>query len=67
MAFELPLDQVVQGDCLEILSSFPSESIDLVFADPPYNLQLNQELWRSNQTRVDAVDEAWDQFPNFEA
>jgi len=67
MAFELPLDQVVQGDCLEILSSYPPESIDLVFADPPYNLQLNQDLWRPNQTRVEAVDEAWDQFASFEA
>lgn len=67
MAFELPLDQVVQGDCLEILSGFPSESIDLIFADPPYNLQLNQDLWRPNQTKVDAVDEPWDQFTSFGA
>ena len=67
MAFKLPLDQVVQGDCLEILSGFPSESIDLVFADPPYNLQLNQDLWRPNQTKVNAVDEPWDQFTSFGA
>ena len=67
MASELPLDQVIQGDCLEILSGFPSESIDLVFADPPYNLQLHQDLWRPNLTKVAGVDESWDQFTSFEA
>jgi modification methylase len=61
------LNQVLQGDCLEILASLPAESIDLVFADPPYNLQLHQELWRPNLTRVEAVDAAWDQFPGFQA
>jgi len=64
---ELPLNQVLEGDCVEILDSLPAESIDLVFADPPYNLQLHQDLWRPNQTRVDAVDDDWDQFPNFSA
>jgi modification methylase len=67
MAFELPLDQIIHGDCLEILADFPPESIDLVFADPPYNLQLHQDLWRPNQTKVEAVDEAWDRFKNFES
>jgi site-specific DNA-methyltransferase (adenine-specific) len=62
----LSLDQVLEGDCLEILGSLPEESIDLVFADPPYNLQLRQELWRPNMTRVDGVDDAWDQFESFE-
>jgi modification methylase len=63
----LPLDQVLPGDCLEVLSTLPAESIDLVFADPPYNLQLRQELWRPNQTRVDAVNDEWDQFADFAA
>jgi DNA modification methylase len=45
----------------------PDESIDLIFADPPYNLQLRQELWRPNLTKVDAVDDEWDQFASFEA
>lgn len=63
----LPLDQVLLGDCLEALAGLPAESVDLVFADPPYNLQLRQELLRPNQTRVDAVDDAWDHFSDFGA
>ncbi len=62
---ELPLDQIIQGNCIEILNSFPENSVDLIFADPPYNLQLQQELWRPNMTRVDAVDDEWDQFDGF--
>ncbi len=61
----LPLDQILAGDCVEVLASFPEGSIDLVFADPPYNLQLQHELWRPNMTRVDAVDDAWDKFGSF--
>ena len=64
---DLPLDQILQGDCLEILASLPEQSIDLIFADPPYNLQLQQELWRPNRTLVDAVDDEWDQFSGFQA
>ena len=63
---KLPLDQVLQGDCVETLHSLPEKSIDLIFADPPYNLQLSQDLWRPNLTKVDAVDDSWDQFPSFE-
>jgi modification methylase len=62
----LPLDQVLQGDCLELLPSLPQQSIDLIFADPPYNLQLQQTLYRPNQSRVDAVDEEWDHFASFQ-
>jgi modification methylase len=62
---ELPLDQVIHGDCIEVLKRLPEQSVDLIFADPPYNLQLSQELWRPNMTRVDAVDEAWDKFESF--
>ena len=61
----LPLDQVIQGNCLEIMSTLPEECIDLVFADPPYNLQLSRALWRPNLTRVDAVDDHWDQFGDY--
>jgi len=61
----LPLDQVLEGDCIQLLAAFPEASIDMVFADPPYNLQLSHELWRPNQTRVDGVDEAWDRFADF--
>jgi len=61
----LPLDQVLIGDCRQILSGLPENSIDLIFADPPYNLQLEGELWRPNLTRVDGVDDDWDQFDDF--
>ena len=63
---KLSVDQIIRGDCTEILNSLPEKSIDLIFADPPYNLQLSQELWRPNQTKVDAVDDSWDQFSSFE-
>jgi site-specific DNA-methyltransferase (adenine-specific) len=51
---------------VEILAQLPEQSIDVIFADPPYNLQLNQELYRPNLTRVDGVSEAWDQFESFQ-
>ena len=63
---ELPTDQVLQGDCVEVLNGLPEGCVDLIFADPPYNLQLSQELWRPNMTRVDGVDDAWDQFDSFQ-
>jgi modification methylase len=63
----LPLDTIIQGDCIEVLESMPAESVDLVFADPPYNLQLAQELWRPNLTLVDGVNDDWDRFSSFEA
>jgi modification methylase len=58
--------EVLVGDCLDILPAFPEKSADLIFADPPYNLQLSQELFRPNMTRVDGVDEAWDHFKSLE-
>lgn len=67
LATKLPIDQVILGDCIEEMYKLPPESVDVVFADPPYNLQLAQELWRPNLTRVDAVDDDWDQFESFEA
>ena len=63
----LPLNQIIQGGCVESLNALPEKSIDLIFADPPYNLQLHNELHRPNMTKVDAVDDAWDQFDSFEA
>ncbi|MGP8232519.1 MAG: site-specific DNA-methyltransferase [Methylovirgula sp.] len=53
------------GDCLEKLANLPSSSVDLVFADPPYNLQLEQALSRPDQSLVDAVDDDWDKFASF--
>jgi DNA modification methylase len=61
----LPLEQVLVGDSIEILDTLPEKSIDLIFADPPYNLQLSGELYRPNMTRVDGVDDSWDQFDSF--
>ena len=55
------------GNCIEILPKLPEKSVKLIFADPPYNLQLRQELYRPNQTLVDGVDDAWDQFSSFES
>jgi modification methylase len=62
---DLPLDTVLVGDCLTELARLPDASIDLVFADPPYNLQLERDLLRPNNTRVDGVDQDWDKFTDF--
>ena len=62
---KLPLDKVLSGDCLSQLKKLPNASVDLVFADPPYNLQLDRELLRPNNTRVDGVDDHWDKFDSF--
>ncbi|MEM9838347.1 MAG: site-specific DNA-methyltransferase [Pseudomonadota bacterium] len=64
---KLPLNQVLEGDCNEVLKSLPDGYVDLVFADPPYNLQLKDGLTRPDQSAVDGVDAAWDQFASFEA
>ena len=62
---ELPLNKILNGDCIEIMDGLPSETIDLIFADPPYNLQLKGELHRPDHSKVDAVDNSWDQFDSF--
>ncbi|KAA0261663.1 MAG: site-specific DNA-methyltransferase [Chloroflexi bacterium] len=61
----LPLNRILQGDCIEILNSLPEKSVDLVFADPPYNLQLQNDLYRPNLSKVDAVNHRWDKFSSF--
>jgi len=66
-AAELPLDSILEGDCIEAMRGLPEASVDLVFADPPYNLQLRGELHRPDNSRVDAVDDAWDRFDGFGA
>jgi modification methylase len=58
---------LIVGDCLEELQKLSDSSVDMVFADPPYNLQLDGELLRPNNTRVDGVDQAWDKFSDFAA
>lgn len=57
--------EIIIGDCLEELARLPAESVDLVFADPPYNLQLESALSRPDQSIVDAVDDDWDKFASF--
>jgi modification methylase len=60
-----PRDVVLIGDCIEELEKLPAASVDLVFADPPYNLQLERALSRPDQSVVDAVDDDWDKFASF--
>ena len=61
------LDQIINGECIAELSKLGDGSVDLVFADPPYNLQLAGDLMRPNNTRVDGVDDDWDKFQSFAA
>ena len=64
---DLPLDAILAGDCVEVMRALPEASVDLIFADPPYNLQLRGELHRPDNSRVDAVDDSWDRFASFAA
>jgi len=63
----LPLNTIIAGDCVEVMDGLPAASIDLIFADPPYNLQLRGDLHRPEGSQVDAVDDDWDRFASFEA
>ncbi|MDS9946665.1 MAG: site-specific DNA-methyltransferase [Planktomarina sp.] len=62
VAVELPLNSIVDGDCIEVMDGLPECSVDLIFADPPYNLQLKSDLHRPDNSKVDAVNDHWDQF-----
>ncbi len=64
---DLPLDQIIRDDCIAAMASLPDACIDMVFADPPYNLQLGGDLFRPEGGRVDAVDNDWDKFDTFAA
>ena len=61
------IDTIIKGDCVAALEALPTNSVDVIFADPPYNLQLGGTLHRPDQSLVDAVDDEWDQFASFEA
>jgi len=63
----VPTGRILVGDCVAEMAALPAASVDLVFADPPYNLQLRNELKRPDDSRVDAVDDDWDKFASFEA
>ncbi len=75
LAHELPieaprtawLDSIIKGDCVAALERLPDHSVDVIFADPPYNLQLGGDLHRPDQSMVSAVDDHWDQFESFQA
>ncbi len=60
-------ETIIQGDCIEAMNALPEKSVDLIFADPPYNLQLGGDLLRPDNSKVDAVDDHWDQFESFDA
>jgi modification methylase len=64
---DLPLNQILQEDCIAAMARLPAGSIDMVFADPPYNLQLGGDLFRPEGGLVDAVDDDWDKFATFAA
>ena len=66
-AGSLPLNRILAGDCIEVMNALPENSVDLIFADPPYNLQLKGDLHRPDNSKVDAVDDDWDQFDSFRA
>ncbi|HUF86550.1 MAG TPA: site-specific DNA-methyltransferase [Thermohalobaculum sp.] len=61
------LDRVIEGDCIAGMAALPAGSVDLVFADPPYNLQLKGDLHRPDNSLVDGVDDDWDRFDSFHA
>src|ERR1700758_3885754 len=66
LRLEDAVDRVTEGACGEAMKRLPSGCADLVFADPPYNLQLHRELRRPDNSKVDAVDDAWDRFSSFD-
>ncbi|MFT8719526.1 site-specific DNA-methyltransferase [Acetobacter sp.] len=66
-SMELPLDQILCGECVDTMRSLPTGSVDCIFADPPYNLQLKGELRRPDDSIVDGVDDDWDKFSDLQA
>src|SRR5580704_15560464 len=58
-------ERIILGDCIAEMAKLPAKSVDLVFADPPYNLQLGGDLLRPDNSKVDAVDDDWDRFASF--
>jgi len=61
----LPVNDVHQGNCIELMNNLPDQSVDMIFADPPYNLQLGGDLHRPDNSKVDAVTDEWDKFNSF--
>lgn len=67
MKADMPLDRILRGECVEVMKTLPDASVNCVFADPPYNLQLRGELRRPDESVVDGVDDDWDKFAGYEA
>ena len=63
----LPFNTILKGDCIAEMARLPAKSVDMIFADPPYNLQLGGDLFRPEGGRVDAVDDDWDKFDSLAA
>lgn len=63
----LPTNKILQGDCIEAMNALPEKSVDVIFADPPYNMQLKETLSRPDNSKVDGVHDAWDKFSSFSA
>ncbi len=66
-AADLPINSILRGDCVAMMKSLPAQSVDMIFADPPYNLQLGGNLFRPDGSQVDAVDDDWDKFDSLGA
>ncbi|MFV0322697.1 MAG: site-specific DNA-methyltransferase [Alphaproteobacteria bacterium] len=62
---KLPVNKILKGDCIELMNALPEASVDMIFADPPYNLQLGGDLYRPDNSMVDAVNDDWDKFESF--
>ena len=58
--YSLPLNKIIKGNCIKLMKTFPNNSIDVIFADPPYNLQLKNNLSRPDSTKVNGVTEDWE-------
>ncbi|MCX5620210.1 MULTISPECIES: site-specific DNA-methyltransferase [Bombella] len=67
MKADMPLNRILRGECVEVMKTLPDASVNCVFADPPYNLQLRGELRRPDESVVDGVDDDWDKFTGYEA
>ena len=65
MGIEQFKNQILNGNCIDELKKIPDESFDLIFADPPYNLQIGKELKRPDNSKVNGVNDKWDQFKSF--
>ena len=63
----LKTNVILSGDSIEMMNSLPEKSVDMVFADPPYNMQLGGDLFRPDNSQVDGVTDEWDQFADFQA